>query len=105
MPLFAAGPGERRARPLILFAVGFLMAAAAVTLPLLPDGGFRELYDRSLGYQASRGSPFSVWGQAPSLHFLQTLSKVFAIGLAALLLLRAAPAATRPSSPRLPPRC
>ena len=55
-----------------------------MTIPLLPDGGFRELYDRSLGYQASRGSPFSVWGQAPSLHFLQTVSKVFAVGLAAL---------------------
>ena len=83
-PLFAAGPGERRPRPLILFGVGFLIAAAIVTIPLLPDGGFRELYDRSLGYQASRGSPFSVWGQAPSLHFLQTLSKVFAVALAAL---------------------
>ena len=83
-PLFAAGHGERRPRQLILFAVGFLAAAAIVTLPLLPDGGFRELYDRSLGYQASRGSPFSVWGQAPSLHFLQTVSKVFAVGLAAL---------------------
>jgi hypothetical protein len=83
-PLFAAGHGERRARPMILFTLAFLATAAVVTLPLLPDGGFRELYDRSLGYQASRGSPFSVWGQAPSLHFLQTLSKVFAVGLAAL---------------------
>jgi hypothetical protein len=83
-PLFAAGHGERRPRPLILFALGFLAAAAVVTIPLLPDGGFRELYDRSLGYQASRGSPFSVWGQAPGLHWLQTVSKVFALGLAAL---------------------
>jgi hypothetical protein len=83
-PLFAAGHGERRARPMILFTLAFLATAAVVTIPLLPDGGFRELYDRSLGYQASRGSPFSVWGQAPSLHFLQTLSKVFAVGLAAL---------------------
>jgi hypothetical protein len=83
-PLFAAGHGDRRPRTLVLFVLAFLAAAAVVTLPLLPDGGFRELYDRSLGYQASRGSPFSVWGQAPSLHFLQTLSKVFALALAAL---------------------
>ena len=83
-PLFAAGRGERRPRPLILFALAFLATAAIVTIPLLPDGGFRELYDRTLGYQASRGSPFSVWGQAPSLHFLQTVSKVFALGLAVL---------------------
>src|SRR5215210_1703995 len=84
-PLLAAGQGERRARPLVLFAFGFLAAAALVTIPLLPDGGFRELYDRSFGYQASRGSPFSVWGQAPSLHALQTLSKVAAAALATLL--------------------
>jgi Glycosyltransferase family 87 len=82
-PLFAPGEGDRRSRPLILFTVGFLIAAAIVTIPLLPDGGFRELYDRSLGYQASRGSPFSVWGQAPSLDFLQTVAKVGAVALAA----------------------
>ena len=82
-PLFAAGHGDRRTRPRTLFVLGFVVAAALVTIPLLPDGGFREFYDRSLGYQASRGSPFSVWGQAPSLHFLQTLSKVFAVALAA----------------------
>src|SRR5215208_4117267 len=85
VPLFAAGHGERRLRPLVKFGLGFLVAAAIVTIPLLPDGGLRELYDRSLGYQASRGSPFSVWGQAPSLHFLQTLTKLFAVGLALLL--------------------
>jgi hypothetical protein len=82
-PLFAAGHGDRRPRQLILFGLAFLATAALVTIPLLPDGGFREFYDRSLGYQASRGSPFSVWGQAPSLDFLQTLSKVFAVALAA----------------------
>ena len=83
-PLFAAGHGDRRPRTLILFALAFLAAAAVVTLPVLPDGGFRALYDRSLGYQASRGSPLSIWGQAPSLHFLQTISKVFALALAVL---------------------
>src|SRR5829696_2561635 len=83
-PLFAAGDGDRRPRTLIVFSLAFLATAALVTIPLLPEGGFREVYDRSLGYQASRGSPFSVWGQAPSLHFLQTVSKVFVSGLAAL---------------------
>jgi multidrug transporter EmrE-like cation transporter len=84
-PLLAGGSGDRRPRALVLFGLGFLVAAAVVTLPLLPDGGFRELYDRSLGYQASRGSPFSVWGQAPSLHALQTVTKVGAVALAAAL--------------------
>jgi Glycosyltransferase family 87 len=84
-PLFAAGTGDRRPRPLLIFGIAFAAVAALVTVPLLPDGGFRELYDRSLGYQASRGSPFSVWGQAPSLDFLQTVTKVLAAGLAVAL--------------------
>ena len=45
------------------------LVVAVVTLPFLPDGGLREIYDRTLGYQATRSSPFSVWGQAPSLDF------------------------------------
>jgi len=82
VPLFAAGTGERRPRTIAVFALAFVAAAATVTVPLLPDGGPRELYDRSIGYQASRGSPFSLWGQAPSLEPLQTLTKVVAVGLA-----------------------
>jgi hypothetical protein len=70
-PLLAAGRGERDPRTLLLFAVPFLAVWALVLLPLLPDGGFGELYDRTFGYQASRGSPFSVWGLAPSLEPLQ----------------------------------
>jgi hypothetical protein len=84
-PLFAAGTGERRPRQLVGFAIAFLAVAALVTIPLLPDGGLSGLYDRSLGYQASRGSPFSVWGQAPSLDVLQTPTKVLAVGLALLV--------------------
>ena len=37
---------------------------AVAVLPFVPDGGLRELYDRTVGYQAGRPSPFSVWGQA-----------------------------------------
>jgi hypothetical protein len=84
-PLLAAGTGDRRVRPLVVFALAFLAVAALVTIPLLPDGGFDELYDRSLGYQASRGSPFSIWGQAPSLDPLQTVTKVLAAGFALAL--------------------
>jgi hypothetical protein len=84
-PLLAAGTGDRRPRTLLAFTVSFLAVAALVTVPLLPDGGFGELYDRSLGYQASRGSPFSIWGQAPSLDPLQTVTKVLAVGFALAL--------------------
>jgi hypothetical protein len=78
-PLFAAGPGERRARSTVLFAIAFVAVWAAVLLPLLPDGGLREFYDRTFGYQASRGSPFSVWGLEPSLGRLQDIARVFPV--------------------------
>ena len=77
-PLMAGGTGERRLRSLIPFALAFIAVAVLVTVPLIPDGGIREIYDRSLGYQAGRGSPFSIWGQDPSLDALQTVAKVFA---------------------------
>ena len=58
---------------------------AVTVVPFIPDGGLRELYDRTLGYQAARGSPFSVWGQEPSLEWLQTVVKAGAVGLALLV--------------------
>jgi hypothetical protein len=66
-PLFAtagAGPTWRTTiRNVAIFSVALAAVLAATYLPFMPDGGLRELYDRTLGYQASRRSPFSVWGQ------------------------------------------
>jgi hypothetical protein len=81
-PLFATGTGERRWRSAAIFAIAFLAVSALLVLPFLPDGGPRELYDRTLGYQASRSSPFSIWGLAPSLDFLRPLARAGAIVLA-----------------------
>jgi hypothetical protein len=54
-------------RPLLLFLVGF----AAVTVVALAwptiDPGLKTFYDRTIASQAGRESPFSIWGQAPSL--------------------------------------
>jgi hypothetical protein len=74
-PLFA-----RRA-PLV-FGAALVLTLAVTVLPFVPDGGLRELYDRTRGYQAGRGSPFSVWGQVDSLDWLQTVVKAGAVGLA-----------------------
>jgi hypothetical protein len=76
-PLFA------RRRPLLLAAALALTIAAGV-LPFIPDGGLRELYDRTIGYQAGRPSPFGIWGQV-ELGWLQTAVKVAAVALALLL--------------------
>jgi Glycosyltransferase family 87 len=81
-PLFATGTGERRWRSAVVFAVAFVAVIVALLIPFLPPGGVREFYDHTLGYQASRSSPFSVWGQAPSLHFLQPVERVCAAILA-----------------------
>jgi hypothetical protein len=80
-PLFAAGTGQRRWREAILFSAAFAVVWALVLLPLLPDGGLSEFYDRTFGYQASRGSPFSVWGLEPSLETLQSLARAVPIVL------------------------
>jgi hypothetical protein len=77
-PLFA-----RRAPLVFVAALG--LALAATVLPFVPDGGLRELYDRTLGYQAGRPSPFSVWGQEQSLGWLQTVVKVATLALALLV--------------------
>jgi hypothetical protein len=84
-PLFAAGDGERRLRATAIFAAVFIAVWAVVLLPLLPDGGFRELYDRTFGYQASRGSPFSIWGLEPSLGWLQDLARLLPVLLGSAL--------------------
>ena len=85
-PLFATAGGLRDRRGAAVFALAFLLTCAVAFLPFLPEGGVSELYDRTLGYQASRGSPFSIWGLAPSLGFLQELTRagalVFALAVA-----------------------
>jgi Glycosyltransferase family 87 len=81
-PLFATAGGLRDRRGALVFTAAFALTCLLVFLPFLPDGGPGELYDRTLGYQSSRGSPFSVWGLAPSLDFLQTVARIGAVALA-----------------------
>jgi hypothetical protein len=81
-PLFATGTGERRWRSAIVFGVAFVAVTAMLIWPFLPNGGLHEFYDRTLGYQASRSSPFSVWGLAPSLDFLRPIERAATVALA-----------------------
>ena len=85
-PLFATGRhGLRDLRGIALFCVAFGLTAAVLFLPFLPVGGPSELYDRTFGYQAERGSPFSLWGLAPSLGALQDVARLAAVVLALAL--------------------
>ena len=88
-PLFARGLEwgglTRRTREVVFFALALALVVGAAVLPFVPDGGLRELYDRTVGYQAGRPSPFSIWGQSDSLEWLQTTVKAGAVGLAVLV--------------------
>jgi hypothetical protein len=77
-PLFA------RRSPAV-FGLALVLTLVLVTLPFVPDGGLREIYDRTVGYQAGRPSPFSLWGQVDYLGWLQTVVKVAAVALAVLV--------------------
>jgi hypothetical protein len=55
-PLFATY-GGRWART----AAGFALVAALALAPVALGDGLSTFYDRTLGFQADRGSPFSVW--------------------------------------------
>jgi hypothetical protein len=71
----------------------FLMAFAAVTLiacaPIVLRGeDLSTVYHRTLGFQAGRGSPFSVWGYPGGLGAgAQHIWQAFAAGLAVVLAL------------------
>jgi hypothetical protein len=83
-PLFAtaSADGVRWWRRAILSSAVTVAVIAAAFVPWIPDGGLREVYDRTLGYQAGRESPFSIWGQEPQLEWLHIGVLVFACLLA-----------------------
>jgi hypothetical protein len=82
VPLLARGTGEARARQTLVFGLACTAVCVAVTVPFIPDGGLRELYDTTIGFQLGRVSPFSLWALHPSLGWLQTALKIGAVGLA-----------------------
>ena len=94
-PLWATYP-ERRLRPTVFFLAAFAAATLAAFWVLLlepdPLGAVRTVWDRALGHQLGRESPFSLWdwrqyhAGLPDLHLvqraLQVLLLVAAIALA-----------------------
>jgi hypothetical protein len=83
-PLFA-NLRPLRPRKLALYSLGFAGAATLLMAPTLLDPGLGTFYDRTLGFQSSRGSPFSIWGQDHSLEAVQTAVKLGVVLLAGLV--------------------
>jgi Glycosyltransferase family 87 len=70
-------------------ALRFALGMAAVFVPclilILAYGGLHDFYDRTLGFQASRGSPFSVWGLngwTTAQTVVQAAAAIFAVAVA-----------------------
>jgi hypothetical protein len=84
-PLFATASEEKRWKRAVICSAVVVATIALAFVPFIPDGGLRELYDRTLGFQIARSSPFSIWGQQPQLDWLHTGVKAFAAGLALLV--------------------
>ncbi len=73
-------------RPALLFVLGFAIVGTLVMLWPTIDPGLRTVYERTIAFQSGRDSPFSIWGQVPSLEPLRTL---ILVGVGALSLLLA----------------
>jgi hypothetical protein len=69
----------------VAFAFAFALTAVAVMLWSALDPGLHTVYERTIGYQSGRDSPFSVWGQAPSLEPLR-IAIMVGVALLALVL-------------------
>jgi hypothetical protein len=81
-------PVQRRPRALAAFAGAFAVTIAVVSIPALAHDSLHEIYERTIAYQANRGSPFSVWGlygHTAALRALQTAVQLGAVALALAL--------------------
>jgi len=92
-PLFARGVGPPRVRSILLFAFAFTAVVVVVFLPFVPDGGPREIYDRTLGLQAARNS--SIWDQTDIswLSWGEAPAQVATVALALFVAIRPATSA------------
>lgn len=79
------GPGVRAAAR---FTFAFATVSALVLGWPAIDPGLHTFYERTIAYQAGRSSPFSIWGQVPSLEALRVALLVATAGLSLLLAFR-----------------
>jgi hypothetical protein len=90
LPLWSGFPEARRPRPLALFAAGAAIATAVAFFVLFlepsPLHAARVFYDRTLGWQVGRESPFSLWDWRqyharglPDLHLVQRVLEVLLV--------------------------
>ena len=81
-PLLIAGRERLRLRTALVAGGVYALVCAGLVLGYLPDGGLREFWNTTLGFQLDRTSPLSIWVRASQLDFLRP---VFS-GLAVILI-------------------
>jgi hypothetical protein len=74
-----------RIRAFAVFWVAFALTAAVVAIPALSHDSLHTIYERTIAYQANRGSPFSVWGLYGGLRGVESGVEIGAVALALLL--------------------
>jgi hypothetical protein len=87
VPLFATHElrelaPARRPRAFAVFVAAFLITAALASIPAFTHDSLNTIYERTISYQASRGSPFSVWGLYGGIGGLQNAVQIAAVVLA-----------------------
>src|SRR3954447_2487354 len=80
-PLFATARPRRTLR----YALGFGLTLLVALLPVILQADPATFYDRTLGFQADRDAPFSVWGLYGWPEALRMLVQGAAIGFALLV--------------------
>jgi len=79
---------ETKRRSMLAFAGAFAAVTSLLMLWPLFDPGLHTVYDRTIAYQSTRESPFSIWGQAPSLEPLRIALLVVTLALSLLTAFR-----------------
>jgi hypothetical protein len=71
-----------RARAVATFAIAFAATAALALVPVFVHGSLHAMWQRTVVYQADRGSPFSIWGLYGGLNGAQAAVQIAAVLLA-----------------------
>jgi hypothetical protein len=79
--LVARGLRRPGRRAVLIAGAAFAVAFAFPFLGHVPDGGLREIWDTTVGFQMTRESAFSPWGQHESLQWLQRAVGVLGVGV------------------------
>jgi hypothetical protein len=83
--LFRRERAHTRARGLATFCFAFALTVAIVSIPALRNDSLHTIFARTIEYQSTRGSPFSVWGVYGGLRPVQTAVQAAAVVLALTL--------------------